>query len=76
MRDADPLATRLARAAGNHLGEVLCAVVNFFNPSAIYIGGALTALEPFMSALRSEVYEGSHPLMTRDLTIAPRGARR
>lgn len=71
VRDADPLATRLARAAGNHLGEVLCAVVNFFNPSAIYIGGALTALEPFMSALRSEVYEGSHPLMTRDLTIAP-----
>lgn len=71
VRDADPLATRLARAAGNHLGEVLCALVNFFNPSAIYVGGALTALEPFMSALRSEVYEGSHPLMTRDLMIAP-----
>lgn len=70
VRDAHPSATRLARSAGNHLGEVLCAVVNFFNPSAIYVGGALTALEPFMSALRSEVYQGSHPLMTRDLTIA------
>jgi predicted NBD/HSP70 family sugar kinase len=71
VRDAHPLATSLARAAGHHLGEVLCAVVNFFNPSAIYLGGALSSLEPFVSALRSEVYEGSHPLMTRDLTIAP-----
>lgn len=70
VRDAHPTATRLARTAGNHLGEVLCAVVNFFNPSAIYVSGALTALEPFMSALRSEIYRGSHPLMTRDLTIA------
>lgn len=70
VRDAHPTATRLARTAGNHLGEVLCAVVNFFNPSAIYVSGALTALEPFVSALRSEIYRGSHPLMTRDLTIA------
>lgn len=71
VRDGDPRATALTRAAGHHLGEVMCAVVNFFNPSAIYLGGALSSLEPFMSALRSEVYEGSHPLMTRDLTIAP-----
>ena len=71
VRDAHPRATVLARAAGRHLGEVLCAVVNFFNPSAIYLGGLLSSLEPFVSALRSEIYEGSHPLMTRDLTIAP-----
>ncbi|WP_110589826.1 ROK family transcriptional regulator [Microbacterium suaedae] len=71
VRDAHPRATALTRAAGHHLGEVLCAVVNFFNPSAIHLGGALSSLEPFVSALRSEVYEGSHPLMTRDLTIAP-----
>ncbi|WP_119696530.1 ROK family transcriptional regulator [Microbacterium halotolerans] len=71
VRDAHPVATRLARESGHHLGEVLCAVVNFFNPSALYVSGALTSLEPFMSALRSEIYEGSHPLMTRDLTIAP-----
>ncbi|GGO63288.1 transcriptional regulator [Microbacterium nanhaiense] len=71
VRDGHPRATALARSAGHHLGEVLCAVVNFFNPSAIYLGGSLSSLEPFVSALRSEIYEGSHPLMTRDLTIAP-----
>ncbi|WP_221584966.1 ROK family transcriptional regulator [Microbacterium sp. G2-8] len=71
VRDADPEATALARTAGRHLGEVLCAVVNFFNPGAICLGGALSSLEPFVSAVRGQVYEGSHPLMTRDLRIAP-----
>lgn len=71
VRDADPTAMILARAAGRHLGEVLCAVVNFFNPGAIYLGGALSTLEPFVSAFRSQVYEGAHPLMTRDLDISP-----
>ncbi|WP_261165533.1 ROK family transcriptional regulator [Microbacterium sp. Marseille-Q6965] len=71
VRDADPTAMALARAAGRHLGEVLCAVVNFFNPGAIYLGGALSTLEPFVSAFRGQVYEGAHPLMTRDLDISP-----
>ncbi|WP_240482405.1 ROK family protein [Microbacterium sediminis] len=71
VRDADPTAMILTRAAGRHLGEVLCAVVNFFNPGAIYLGGALSTLEPFVSAFRSQVYEGAHPLMTRDLDISP-----
>jgi predicted NBD/HSP70 family sugar kinase len=71
VRDADPLATTLARSAGRHLGEVLCAVVNFFNPGAVYLGGALSTLEPYVSAIRSQIYEGAHPLMTRDLVIEP-----
>jgi predicted NBD/HSP70 family sugar kinase len=69
VRDADPLATTLVRTAGRHLGEVLCAVVNFFNPNVIYLGGALSTLEPYVSAIRSQIYEGAHPLMTRDLVI-------
>lgn len=71
VRDAEPVATTLTRTAGRHLGEVLCAVVNFFNPGAVYLGGALSTLEPFVSAIRSQIYEGAHPLMTRDLVIAP-----
>ncbi|GAA3668423.1 ROK family transcriptional regulator [Microbacterium marinilacus] len=71
VRDADPIATTLTRTAGRHLGEVLCAVVNFFNPGAVYLGGALSTLEPYVSAIRSQIYEGAHPLMTRDLVIEP-----
>ncbi|MCP2263210.1 ROK family protein [Promicromonospora thailandica] len=73
VRDADPVATTLARTAGRHLGAALCTVVNFFNPGAVYLGGALSTLEPFVSAIRSQIYEGAHPLMTRDLVIAPSG---
>lgn len=73
VRDAEPVATTLARTAGRHLGAALCTVVNFFNPGAVYLGGALSTLEPFVSAIRSQIYEGAHPLMTRDLVIAPSG---
>ncbi|MFI6426194.1 ROK family protein [Promicromonospora sp. NPDC050880] len=73
VRDADPVATTLTRTAGRHLGAALCTVVNFFNPGAVYLGGALSTLEPFVSAIRSQIYEGAHPLMTRDLVIAPSG---
>lgn len=66
-----PVATSLARAAGGHLGEVLATVVNFVNPGAVYLGGALSTLEPFVAAVRSRLYEGCHPLVTRHLKIEP-----
>lgn len=69
--DGDPEATALSRTAGRYLGEVMSAIVNFFNPAAIYLSGALSTLEPFVSGFRSQVYEGAHPLMTRDLNISP-----
>lgn len=64
-----PLATTAVRSAGAHLGQVLCAVTNFFNPSAIYLGGLLSTVEPFVAAVRSELYQGSHPLVTQNLAI-------
>lgn len=70
-RDADPLAMATIRGAGRHLGEVLSTVVNFFNPQAVYVGGSLAALEPFVSSVRSQIYEGAHPLMTSELVIEP-----
>lgn len=67
--DADPEATRAVRRAGEHLGQVLAANVNFFNPDAVYLGGILSTLEPFVAAVRSRLYESCHPLVTEHLTI-------
>lgn len=68
-QQGDPIATTAVRGAGAHLGQVLCAVTNFFNPSAIYLGGLLSTVEPFVAAVRSQIYQGSHPLATQHLTI-------
>lgn len=68
-QQGDPLATTAVRGAGARLGGVLCAVTNFFNPTAIYLGGMLSTVEPFVAAVRSEIYQGSHPLATQHLTI-------
>ncbi|MCJ1714613.1 ROK family transcriptional regulator [Curtobacterium sp. VKM Ac-2922] len=67
--DADPEATRAVRLAGRYLGEVLAANVNFFNPDAVYLGGILSTLDPFVAAVRSQLYESCHPLMTEHLAI-------
>ena len=67
--DADPEATGAVRRAGEHLGQVLAANVNFFNPDAVYLGGILSTLEPFVAAVRSQLYESCHPLVTEHLTI-------
>ncbi|MEV6998095.1 ROK family transcriptional regulator [Streptomyces sp. NPDC093982] len=71
--DADPEATRAVRQAGRYLGMVLAANVNFFNPDAVYLGGILSTLEPFVAAVRSQLYEGCHPLVTEHLVIERAG---
>lgn len=68
-RNADPAATRVIRKAGMRLGEVLSGVVNFFNPHAVFLTGSLSSSELFIAAVRSRVYEGCHPLVTRNLRI-------
>ncbi len=68
-RSGEPEVTSAVRGAGRHLGEVLAGIVNFLNPDAVYIGGALSAVEPFVAAVRSRLYESCHPLVTRDLAI-------
>ncbi|MEY9849385.1 ROK family protein [Streptacidiphilus sp. MAP5-3] len=69
VSDGDPEATRAVRQAGKYLGQVLSANVNFFNPDAVYLGGILSTLEPLVAAVRSQLYEGCHPLATEHLTI-------
>ena len=68
-RDADPVATTLVRTAGTYLGQVLSTVVNFFNPDALFLTGAMSSSEPFLAAVRSRIYEGCHPLVTQRLRI-------
>jgi len=67
--DGDAQATTRVRAAGRLLGQTLSAVVNFVNPDAVVLGGLLSTLEPFVAAVRSQLYENCHPLATRDLRI-------
>lgn len=67
--DADPTATQLVRSAGTYLGQALAGSVNFFNPDAVFLTGALSASEPFIAAVRSRVYEACHPLATQQLRI-------
>lgn len=69
-RSGDPAVTTLVRTAGGYLGEVLCTVVNFFNPGAVFLGGGLSTVEPFVAAVRSQLYGGCHPLVTERLLIA------
>ncbi|MCL2316959.1 MAG: ROK family transcriptional regulator [Actinomycetia bacterium] len=64
-----PEVNSVARAAGTALGQVLCTVTNVINPQAIYLGGALATIEPFVAAVRSQIYQGSHPITTQNLMI-------
>ncbi|GAB3273564.1 ROK family protein [Kineosporia babensis] len=69
VRAFHPEAGLLVRNAGRALGEVLAANVSFFNPDAVYLGGVMSTLEPFVAAVRSQLYESCHPLATQRLVI-------
>ena len=58
------------RACGRALGEVMAAVVNFFNPEVIVVGGSVAhAHEQLLAGLREVVYQRCLPLATRDLRL-------
>ena len=57
------------RRAGGLLGEVLATVVNFANPDAVLLGGALAGCEAFVAGARGALYERCLPLATRRLRI-------
>ncbi|MFC4242333.1 ROK family protein [Gryllotalpicola reticulitermitis] len=71
VESGDPVANQAARQAGAYLGEVLSANVNFFNPDSVFLGGILSTLEPFVAAVRGQLYGSCHPLLTRNLRIEP-----
>jgi glucokinase-like ROK family protein len=66
----DPVAVELLLAAGSRIGQTLAAVVNFFNPSLVVIGGGVAKSgDRLLASIREAVYRRSLPLATRDLRI-------
>lgn len=76
VADGVPQATAAVRNAGRLIGDVLTALVNFFNPDALVIGGSLSNAEPLVATIRGAIYERCLPLATRNLEIATSRAGR
>jgi len=70
MAAGDPVALRLVREGGRHLGLVLAGLVSFFNPSLIVIGGGVAGIgHVLLAEIRSAVYRRSLPLATNNLPL-------
>jgi glucokinase-like ROK family protein len=77
-RAGDTAANRIVQQAGQRIGQMLAAVVNFFNPSHVLLGGGVTQVGPLLlAAVRQSVYQRSLALSTRQLEVqyAPLGAQ-
>jgi glucokinase-like ROK family protein len=77
-RNGDAAANAIIQHAGSLIGQMLAAVVNFFNPSHVFIGGGVTQIGPlFLASVRQSVYHRSLALSTRHLEIqyTPLGGR-
>ena len=77
-RNGDAASNRIIQHTGSLIGQMLASVVNFFNPSHIFIGGGITHIGPlFLAAIRQSVYHRSLALSTRHLEIqyAPLGGQ-
>lgn len=69
-RNADPVAVELIGRAGQLIGETVARIVNFFNPSLVVVGGAVsTSGDAFLATIRETVYRRSLPLATRELRM-------
>jgi glucokinase-like ROK family protein len=69
-RAGDAAANRIVQGAGMSIGQMLASVVNFFNPSHVFVGGGLTRIGPlFLASLRQCVYQRSLALSTRHLEV-------
>ena len=69
-RNGDAAANGIIQRAGSLIGQMLASVVNFFNPSHVFIGGGITRIGPlFLASVRQSVYQRSLALSTRHLEI-------
>ena len=69
-REGDAAANAIIREAGANIGRMLATVVNFYNPSHVFICGGVVGIGPsFLSSIRQSVYQRSLPLSTRHLEI-------
>lgn len=77
-RNGDAAANAIIQRSGSLIGQMLASVVNFFNPSHVFIGGGVTQIGPlFLASVRQSVYHRSLALSTRHLEIqyTPLGAQ-
>lgn len=66
----DLVSHELLSDAGRLVGQTIAAIVNFFNPSLVIIGGGVAnSGDNFLAAIRQSIYQRSLPLATRDLRI-------
>jgi len=69
-REGDQAALDIIRGSGQMIGDVLAGLVNFFNPSHIFIGGGIANFgNHLLVAIRSAVLQRSLPLATTRLSI-------
>jgi glucokinase-like ROK family protein len=69
-REGDQAALEIIRASGQMIGDVLASLVNFFNPSHIFIGGGIVNFgNHLLVSIRRAVLRRSLPLATTHLSI-------
>ncbi len=69
-REGDAAANAIVQRAGSLIGQMLASVVNFFNPSHVFLGGGVTRIGPqLLASVRQSVYQRSLALSTRQLEI-------
>ncbi|MGB9521551.1 MAG: ROK family protein [Anaerolineales bacterium] len=69
-REGDQAALEIIRESGQMIGDVLASLVNFFNPSHIFIGGGIANFgNHLLVAIRRVVLRRSLPLATTHLSI-------
>ncbi len=69
-REGDEAALDIIRASGKMIGDVLAGLVNFFNPSQIYITGRISNFgNHLLIAIKRAVLRRSLPLATSELDI-------
>ncbi|WP_338823355.1 N-acetylglucosamine repressor [Moorella humiferrea] len=76
-REPETYAWRLIRQAGWHIGKGIAALVNIFNPEAIFIGGILAeAGDILMEPLKESMAKHSFPELAKEVKIAISSMRR
>lgn len=76
--EGDRVSLEIIQDSGRMIGEVLAALVNFYNPALILIGGGVSQIGfQFLSSIRQGVLRRSLPLSTRHLRLdySPLGNR-
>ena len=69
-REGDQAALNIIRESGQTIGDVMASLVNFFNPSHIFIGGGISNFgNHLLVAIRKAVLHRSLPLATTHLSI-------